>query len=972
MKTKKNQTMDKLPRAAQKLREADPFYQQELTKYEHPLPSRSYMLKILTDHGAPMFPDELAALFAIRPHEADFFSRRINAMAREGEVIINRKGAICIPDKLDLIKARVQGHADGFGFAVPDDGSPDLFLGPKEMHKVLHRDRVMVRQIGVDRRGRREGKIVEVLEHVNNRLVGRLFAERGVRFVRAEERRITQEILISPEGGLPAEPGQVVSVELVTQPSNYSQPIGRIIEVLGNYADPGMEIEIALRKHDLPHEFSHAAETQAAKTPQKVRKQDWKTPEGLKRVDLRDMPLVTIDGETARDFDDAVYAEKDGKGWRLVVAIADVSHYVRPGDALDQTGYERGNSVYFPRRVIPMLPEALSNGICSLNPDVERCCMVCDIKVGPGGKLKKYQFYPAVMLSKARLTYTEAWEILQNPKGKAAKARNKGLVGHLQDLYALFQVLLKARGERGAIDFETTETQMVFNEAGKIERIVPVSRNDAHRLIEECMLAANVCAADYLGRNKHTSLYRIHEGPTERKLENLRRFLNEHGLTLEGGDEPHAKDYAKVMEQIKGRPDVGLLQTMLLRSMQQAVYSPEQAGHFGLAYEAYTHFTSPIRRYPDLLVHRSIKAVLKGEKYKPGKWEEIGAHCSQTERRADEATRDVENWLKCYFMRDRIGEVFEGSISAVTSFGLFVSLDQLFVEGLVHISELGTDYFKYDEASHSLRGEHSGKVYGLTDRLTIKVARVDLETSKIDFVLLAQGKSDAKPARSKAKVATSAPQTPPPSVVTPVRPGRGSQATEQPRGQPKTQAKAKGQNAPKAAAITAPAVTKPVAKRPAKQGVAAPAAPSAPAVVQPTGSVVPKRPRGKRSTAVPAAILTSPAPAKATQAAKPVAEASRLSQVAALAEAAVAPAPKPGKRKTQVPALFLPKVGAPAEQPAAKAVAEPAVPTATPKSAQPEAAVPATAKRSRRKPSQAKQTAVTGKPAGKANKPVEG
>nr|WP_308418107.1 ribonuclease R [Chitinimonas sp. BJB300] len=733
-KTKKTAKTIKLPRAALKLRQADPFYEQELATYAQPLPSRSYILQILAEKGMPMLPEDLVALFAIQPDESEFFSRRINAMAREGEVVINRKGAICIAEKLDLIKGRVQGHPDGFGFVVPDDGTPDLFIGPREMQKVLHRDRVMVREVGTDRRGRREGKVVEVLEHMNSRIVGRLHVEKGVSFVLAEDRRIGQEIMVSPEGSLDAETGQIVTVELISQPNKYAKAIGRIVEVLGNYADSGMEIEIALRKHDLPYEFSDAAEAQARKTAKKVLKKDWKIAEGLQREDLRDMPLVTIDGETARDFDDAVYAEKAGKGWRLVVAIADVSHYVRPNDALDAASYDRGNSVYFPRRVIPMLPEALSNGICSLNPDVERCCMVCDMQINAKGVVKHYRFYPAVMLSKARFTYTEVAEILKKPKGKAAKAR-KGLVTHLQDLHGLYQTMLKARCVRGAIDFETTETQMVFNEAGKIERIEPVQRNEAHRLIEECMLAANVCAANFLGEHKHASLYRVHEGPTERKLESLRRFLGGHGLSLGGGDEPQASDYATLMGLVKQRPDVSLMQTMLLRSMQQAVYTPEQQGHFGLAYEAYTHFTSPIRRYPDLLVHRSIKAVLKGDTYKPGNWAEIGAHCSSTERRADEATRDVQNWLKCYFMRDRIGEVCDGVISAVTSFGVFVLLDGLFVEGLVHISELGSDYFHCDDAKHVLRGEHSGKSFGLTDRITIKVARVDLEAGKIDFVL---------------------------------------------------------------------------------------------------------------------------------------------------------------------------------------------------------------------------------------------
>jgi ribonuclease R len=863
MKTKKA----KLPKAALKLRQADPFYEQEVATYPQPLPSRSYLLQILTEHGAPMLPDALMALFAIQPDEAEFFSRRLGAMARAGELVINRKGALCIPDKLDLIKGRIQGHADGFGFVVPDDGSPDLFLSPKEMHQVLHGDRVMAREVGVDRRGRREAKLVEVLDRVNTRLVGRLFVERGVRFVRAEEKRITQEIQVSPEGSLDATPGQVVMVELVTQPSKYSPPIGRIVEVVGNYADPGMEIEIALRKHDLPHVFSAEAEAQARKAPQKVQKKDWKTPEGLEREDVRDMPLVTIDGETARDFDDAVYAEKQGKGWRLVVAIADVSQYVRPNDALDETAYERGNSVYFPRRVIPMLPEQLSNGICSLNPDVERNCMVCDMQVSANGEVKQYRFYPAVMRSHARFTYNEVWEILQDPKGKAAKQR-KGLVAHLETLYALYKVLLTARQQRGAIDFDTVETQMIFNEAGKIERIEPVIRNDAHRLIEECMLAANVGAADFLGKHKHTVLYRVHEGPSERKLENLRRFLNERGLSMDGGDDPTAKDYAAVMEQIKGRPDAGLLQTMLLRSMQQAVYSPERGGHFGLAYEAYTHFTSPIRRYPDLLVHRAIKAVLKGDTYAPGKWEEIGAQCSRTERRADEATRDVQNWLKCYYMLDRLGDVFEGVVSAVTSFGLFVLLDGLYVEGLVHISELGVDYFHYDEAHHVLRGERSGKVYGLTDRLKVKVAKVDLETTKIDFVLVDGAGVDLPITPVKAKGGKG--RNPAPGKL--VEMVAKAEAASKPQSKPMASAPQsvvpKASKVKKAAehASAAPDNDARQRKQDGRQGSQAPATPRGRTAQPSTADTLPgQRPRGAAKQTEPpiaAPLAPSPAPQK--------------------------------------------------------------------------------------------------------------
>lgn len=718
------------------LRAQDPYLEREKGRYEFPLPSREFILQILAERGAPIMAEELAQLLNIREDELVAFERRMQAMGREGQLLLNRKGALCLPEKLDLIPGKVQGHPDGFGFLLRDDGGDDLFLGPKEMDKVLHGDRVLARLIGVDRRGRPEGSIAEVLEHVNQRLVGRLHNERGVFFVTAEDKRISRDILLEAKNTGGAQAGQVVMVELLTQPSRYSQPVGRVIELLGNYDDPGMEIEIALRKHNLPHVFSPEAQAQADATPQKVKKKDWKPVQGVERIDLRDLPLVTIDGETARDFDDAVFAEKKGKGWRLVVAIADVSHYVRPGDALDLTAIERGNSVYFPRRVIPMLPEALSNGVCSLNPDVERLCMVCDMRVTQTGEIKKYEFYPAVMLSKARLTYTRVWDMLQNPKGEDAQA-NTHLLPHLKTLYDLFKVFVAARHERGAIDFETQETEMRFDDFGKIKAIVPVVRNDAHKLIEECMLAANVCAANFLIKNEHIGLYRVHEGPTPEKLKNLREYLRTMGLSLGGAEDPGAKDYAQLLDSIKERPDAPLLQTMLLRSLSQAVYAPENEGHFGLSYEAYAHFTSPIRRYPDLLVHRSIKAILAGKKYKPAtKWEQLGVQCSMTERRADEASRDVQNWLKCYYMQDKIGEEFMGSVSAVTGFGMFVLLDDLYVEGLVHVSELGTDYFHYDEKRKELKGERGGQVYRITDRVKVRVVRVDLETSKIDFALV--------------------------------------------------------------------------------------------------------------------------------------------------------------------------------------------------------------------------------------------
>jgi ribonuclease R len=712
------------------IRTLDPFLEREREQYEHPLPSREYILQILAEQGMPIDQEDLCSLLEIELSEEELFLRRLRAMERDGQIMRNRKRAICVMEKLDLIKGKVQGHPDGFGFLIPEDGSPDLMISAKEMHKVLHGDTVMARAGSTDRRGRREASIVEVLDHATKRLVGRLYEEHGVLFVVAENRRISQDILVAPGEHGGAQPGQVVMLEILQQPSKHAQPIGRIVQVVGNYADPGMEIEIALRKHDLPNEFPADTRHQAERLSPEVQPADF-----AGREDVRHLPLVTIDGETARDFDDAVYCEPNGSGFRLVVAIADVSSYVQPGDALDREALNRGNSVYFPRRVIPMLPEELSNGLCSINPNVDRLCMVCDMQINSVGDIEKYRFYPSVMYSHARLTYNQVADMLANPQGEAAQ-QFAAVLPHINHLYTLFQTLLQAREKRGAIDFETVETQMIFNEQGKIERIIPVVRNDAHKLIEECMLAANVCAADFLHEHEHPVLYRVHEGPTPEKLEAVREFFKEFGLQLGGGEEPEAADYSKLLKQIKGRPDAGLLQTVMLRSLRQARYCPDNVGHFGLGYEAYTHFTSPIRRYPDLLVHRAIKAVLHSKQYKPGeKWDALGIHCSETERRADDATRDVEAWLKCFYMRDHLGSVFDGTISSVTGFGLFVALDDLYVEGLVHVSELGSDYFHFDAAKHQMLGEHTGKRYRLGDRVRVQVVRVDMESTKIDFVL---------------------------------------------------------------------------------------------------------------------------------------------------------------------------------------------------------------------------------------------
>lgn len=729
------------PSATSSKRSTDPHASREAEKYENPIPSRELIMDVLTQAGVPMMEDEIAAALEISDAEIDGFTRRLNAMERDGQVMKNRRGAIGLSEKMDLIAGRVQGHPDGFGFLVPDDKSEDLFLGPKQMQRVLDGDRVLVREIGVDRRGRREASIIEILEHKNTRVVGRLFEEHGVLFVVAENKRISQDILVEPGYAMNAAPGQVVMVELVAQPSKNSEPVARVIEVLGNYADPGMEIEIALRKHDLPYEWSDAILAIEKKLPKKVTAKEC---EG--RQDLRALPFVTIDGETARDFDDAVYAERQGKGFKLYVAIADVSHYVKQGDELDREARLRGNSVYFPRRVIPMLPEALSNEMCSLNPHVDRLALVCEMQISAQGEVKRYDFFEAVFHSQQRLTYTKVAKYLY--ENQPDHGVDEKLLPHIRHLDEVFQVLLAARHKRGAIDFESSETEMRFTEDGKISEIVPSKRNDAHRLIEECMLAANVSTANFLLEHEHPALYRVHEGPNEEKLAQVRGMLKDFGLSLGGGKDPSPSDYAALIVKIKGRPDESLLNTVLLRSLRQAVYSPENVGHFGLSYEAYTHFTSPIRRYPDLLTHRAIKAILHNDVYEPKEsWDALGQQCSMTERRADDATRDVVAWLKCYYMKDRLGETFVGTISSVTSFGIFVALDDVYVEGLVHISDLGQDYFKYDKDRHQIVGERTRKKYQLADRVTIKVVRVDIETSKIDFTLAAER------IRSRAEIA---------------------------------------------------------------------------------------------------------------------------------------------------------------------------------------------------------------------------
>jgi len=679
----------------------------------------SEILAALNRAGAPLTADELAERLEVRRRERHAFDAALATLERSGAAVKNRAGSLLVATRLALLAGRIEGHRDGHGFLLPDEGGPQVFLAPAEMRQVLHGDRAAVRVTGRDARGRPAGEIVEVLERATRRIVGRLHAEHGVMFLVPEDRRIAQDILVPPKEAGRAKAGEVVTVELVAQPSKHAQPIGRVAEVLGRYTDPGMEIEIALRKFDLPHEFAKKALAAARALPETVREEDL-----AERRDLRELGFVTIDGETAKDFDDAVHAVRDGRGFRLWVAIADVSHYVRHGEPLDDDARERGTSVYFPRRVIPMLPEKISNGLCSLNPEVDRLAMVCEMVITPKGVVARYEFYPAVIRSRARLTYNQVWEWLSSGSAPA----------YLQTLYEVYGRLAEERRRRGAIDFETVETRMVFDAHGKIDKIVPEARNDAHRLIEECMLAANVSAGNLLSERSHPVLYRVHDVPAPDRVAALRDFLAELGLQLPGGEVPRPKDYAQLLDNIRSRADFTLLQTILLRSLKQAVYSPDNAGHFGLAFEAYVHFTSPIRRYPDLLVHRAIKACLKGRRYEGVDWDALGRHCSETERRADEASRDVDNWLKCFYMKEHVGGVFTGAVTGVTSFGLFVTLDDYFVDGLVHISELGRDYFQFDAARHMLLGERSGKRFRLADRMKVKLVRVDLETRKIDFV----------------------------------------------------------------------------------------------------------------------------------------------------------------------------------------------------------------------------------------------
>ena len=698
------------------------------------LPERSALIAFLGRTGAPVSFDQVARAHALRtPAEQEALQRRLSAMERDGQIIRNRSGAFGLVDRMDLITGRVIGHRDGYGFVRPDDGSVDLFFSPRQMRSLMHGDRVVARVAKIDRNGRREGTLVEVIERGVGRVVGRLWRESGVTFVRPHNARIHHDLLVPPDASAAGRDGDYVVARITEPPTRRHPPIGVVEEVLGSRMLPGMEIDVAIRTYELPVAWSEDVVAEAKALPAKVRRIDV---EG--REDLRELGFVTIDGEDARDFDDAVYCERTARGWRVVVAIADVSAYVHPASALDDEARLRGNSVYFPDRVVPMLPESISNGLCSLRPHEDRLCVGCELIVAESGRVHRSRFFEGVIRSRARLTYTEVSSALEGGVAtlRGTLAEQAPMLDALREAY---DALRRARVGRGAIDFDMTETRVVLGPDGRVERLEPADRNVAHRIIEECMVAANVAAARFLERHRLPALFRNHEGPSPEKAQELRAFLEEFGMKLGGGDSPEPRHFAALIDSASSRPDAHLIQTVMLRSLSQAVYAPANVGHFGLAHRAYVHFTSPIRRYPDIVVHRAIRHVLRRGRL--GDFESVcgnslamlGEHCSMTERRADEATRDAIAWLKCEFMLEKLGEVFDATVSGVAPFGVFVTLDDIFVEGLVHVSTLGSDYFHFDPIRHRLRGERSRRSYRLADRMRVRAASVDLDERRIEF-----------------------------------------------------------------------------------------------------------------------------------------------------------------------------------------------------------------------------------------------
>ncbi|MBU9838988.1 MULTISPECIES: ribonuclease R [Rahnella] len=742
----------------------DPFLEREAEKYESPIPSREFILEHLAKRETPASREEIGNELNLSGEEAlEALRRRLRAMERDGQLVFTRRQCYALPERLDLLKGTVIGHRDGYGFLrLEGVKKDDVYLSAEQMKMCIHGDVVLAQPVGTDRKGRREARIVRVLVPKMSQIVGRYFTDAGAGFVVPDDSRLSFDILIPADAINGARMGYMVVVELTQRPTRRTKAVGKIVEVLGDKMGTSMAVDIALRTHEIPHVWPPQVLKQVEDLSEQV-------PEEAKkgRVDLRNLPLVTIDGEDARDFDDAVYCEKKrGGGWRLWVAIADVSYYVRHGTALDDEARSRATSVYFPSQVVPMLPEVLSNGLCSLNPQVDRLCMVCEMTISAQGKLTSSKFYEAVMSSHARLTYNKVWRIIEGDP--ELREQYSPLVKHLLELHTMYKVLDQARAERGGIAFETEEAKFIFNAERRIERVEPTVRNDAHKLIEECMIMANIAAARFVEKHNEPALFRVHDRPSDDHISALKSVLGELGLVMGGGMKPEPKDYAQIMDELADRPDREMLQTMLLRSMKQAIYDPENRGHFGLALPSYGHFTSPIRRYPDLALHRAIKYLLAKEhgtlkdRWTPtGGWHsdyedmlQLGEHCSMAERRADEATRNVADWLKCDFMQDHVGEVFTGIIASVTGFGFFVRLNDLFIDGLVHVSSLDNDYYRYDNIGQRLVGESSGAVYRLGDTVEIRVEAVHMDERKIDFALVSstrKARGEGKTARDRAK-----------------------------------------------------------------------------------------------------------------------------------------------------------------------------------------------------------------------------
>ena len=733
----------------------DPYAKREASKYESPIASRELILEVLEKSDGPLPLQALHEALQVDSEKViDAMARRLGAMERDGQLIRNRQNHYLPISKVDLVRGRVMGHADGFGFLIPDEGGEDLFLSPFEMRTLMHGDRAVVRPAGKSKRGKLMGKLVEIIERGNKQIVGRYYKESGLGFVVPDNKRLNQDVMIPEQDAMKAMNGQFVVTSIVEQPNKSRQPIGKVIEVIGDHLAPGMEIDVAIRSYDLPYEWSDEVLLQVQQFSEKSIQDQLKH-----RKDMRELNFVTIDGIDAKDFDDAVYCEPHSNGWKLWVAIADVSHYVETNTALDQEAHNRATSVYFPERVIPMLPESLSNGLCSLKPEVDRLCMVCEMIITDIGELKSHKFYDAVMCSSARLTYDEVQLILhgkdEEAEVKETREKRQHLIGDLENLQSVYTALRKQRKKRGAIDFDTKETYFEFDAEKKIKAILPRQRCEAHMIIEECMISANVAAAEYITRCKLPTLFRVHEDPTFERLRDMREFLESLGVGFSKAHKPKPKDYMAVIKKIAHRKDKHIIEMMLLRSMAQAVYSPESIGHFGLALPLYAHFTSPIRRYPDLVVHRTIRHLIAKQNKDSFPLSQndlvlLGEHCSMCERRADDATRDVDAWLKCEFMLDKLGQEFSGTITSVTGFGFFVLLDEYFVEGLVHVTALKSDYYHFDEQSHCLFGERSKRRYSLGDEVKIIVARVSLDERKMDFSLVQSGSGkDDKDKNSK-------------------------------------------------------------------------------------------------------------------------------------------------------------------------------------------------------------------------------